>query len=185
MRRLSAEEVRDSILAVSGELRTKAGGPCVYPPISPEVLASQSRPGYGWPTSPPDEARRRSIYVHVKRSLQLPILAIHDQADTDSSCPVRYTTTVPTQALGMLNGEFTNEQARALAARLRGEAPNLEGQIRRVYLLTASRPPDETELRRDLAFLHQLEANGGLSPTDALRTYCLMHLNSNEFLYLD
>ena len=75
------------------------------------MLAGQSVPGSGWGNSPPEEAARRSVYVHVKRSLLVPILASHDQADTDSSCPVRYTTTVPTQALGMLNGEFTNEQA--------------------------------------------------------------------------
>ena len=89
MRRLAAEEVRDSFLAVSGELNLKAGGPSIYPPISKEVLAGQSVPGQGWKTSSPEESRRRSVYVHVKRSLQLPILAIHDQADTDSSCPVR------------------------------------------------------------------------------------------------
>src|SRR5207237_715364 len=74
MRRLTAEEVRDSILAVSGKLNLKAGGPSIYPPIPKEVLAGQSRPGEGWPTSPPDEANRRSVYVHIKRSLLVPIL---------------------------------------------------------------------------------------------------------------
>ena len=123
MRRLTAEEVRDSILAVSGALNLKAGGPSVYPPIPREVLAGQSVPGQGWPTSPPAEAARRSVYVHVKRSLLVPILATHDAADTDFSCPVRYTTTVPTQALGLLNGEFANEQAARFADRLRREAP--------------------------------------------------------------
>ena len=104
MRRLTAEEVRDSILAVSGTLNPKAGGPSVFPPIPKEVLAGQSVPGQGWSTSPPAEAARRSVYVHVKRSLLVPIMATHDAADTDFSCPVRYTTTVPTQALGLLNG---------------------------------------------------------------------------------
>ena len=80
-------------------------------------------PGKGWDVSPPDEAARRSVYIHVKRSLLVPILATHDAADTDASCPVRYTTTVPTQALGLLNGEFANEQAARLADRLRREAP--------------------------------------------------------------
>ena len=59
----------------------------------------------------------------MKRSLLVPILATHDAADTDSSCPVRYTTTVPTQALGLLNGEFANEQAARFADRLRRERP--------------------------------------------------------------
>ena len=117
MRRLTAEEVRDTMLSVSGNLNLKAGGPSVYPKLSAEVLAgiSFTNKQEHWPDSPPEEANRRSVYVFVKRSLQVPVLASHDQADTDSPCPVRYTTTVPTQALGMLNGDFANEQAAALA----------------------------------------------------------------------
>ena len=92
---------------------SRSGGPSIYPPIPREVMAGQSVPGrVGDVTA--REAARRSVYVHVKRSLLVPILATHDAADTDSSCPVRYTTTVPTQALGMLNGEFANEQAAPL-----------------------------------------------------------------------
>ncbi len=88
--------------------------PAYIPPIPKEVMAGQSVPGQGWSTSTPAEAARRSIYVHVKRSLLVPIMATHDAADTDFSCPVRYTTTVPTQALGLLNGAFCNEQASLL-----------------------------------------------------------------------
>ena len=137
MRRLTAEEVRDSILAVSGSLNLKQFGPSMYPKIPKEVLAGQSVPGQGWPTSPPDEANRRSVYAHVKRSLHVPILVGFDQADPDSSCPVRYITTVPTQSLGMLNGEFANEQAEAFAKRLpegRAERPGGAGD--------AGDPPD-------------------------------------------
>ncbi len=186
MRRLAAEEVRDSILAVSGALQLKAGGPSVYPPIPREVLAGQSVPGHGWKTSPPDEAARRSIYVHVKRSLLVPILAVHDAADTDSSCPVRYTTTVPTQALGLLNGEFTNEQARNFADRLRHEAPgDLSAQVRRALRLTTSREPDSDEVRRDAEFVRKLMNDAGLDARTAFSQYCLMILNANAFLYLD
>jgi len=97
--------------------------PSVYPKIPKDVLAGQSVPGQGWPTMTGPEANRRSVYVHVKRSLLVPVLNNHDAADTDLSCPVRYTTTVPTQALGMLNGEFANEQAAALAKRLQKDCP--------------------------------------------------------------
>jgi hypothetical protein len=133
-------------------------------------------PGDGWGKSTPEEAARRSVYVHIKRSLLVPILGQHDQADTDSSCPVRYTTTVPTQALGMLNGEFTNEQAAALAARLEREAPSdLSAQVRTAVYLTSARVANSDELQRDLEFVR---VNG-------LAKYCLMLLNTNEFLYLD
>ncbi len=186
MRRLTAEEVRDSILTVSGQLNPKMGGPSVYPPIPKEVLAGQSVPGSGWSTSPPEEASRRSVYVHVKRSLLVPLLAQHDQADTDSSCPVRFTTTVPTQALGMLNGAFTNEQAAAFAERLRRDAPNdLAAQVRRAARLTTGVAPADDKVRRDVAFIEELHAKGKLSEAEALKNYCLLILNTNAFIYLD
>jgi mono/diheme cytochrome c family protein len=186
MRRLSAEEIRDSMLAVSGLLNKKMYGPSVFPKLPREVLATASNPNAAWGHSPPDEANRRSIYVFVKRSLQVPLLATHDQADTDSSCPVRYTTTVPTQALGMLNGEFTREQAQALARRLTREVPNdLTGQVRLAIRLTAGRLPTEAEVRDDLALIADLRQRFGASPQVALEQYCLMMLNTNEFVYLD
>ena len=186
MRRLSAEEVRDSILATTGSLRLEAGGPGVYPRIPAEVLAGQSVPGSGWGKSPPEQANRRSVYVHVKRSLLVPILSQHDQADTDSSCPVRFTTTVPTQALGMLNGEFTNEQAALFAERLEREHPgDLARQVAAALRLTTSRLAAEPEVRRDVEFVTRLREREGLSAAAALRAYCLVLLGSNEFAYLD
>ena len=135
----------------------KAGGPSVYPPIPREVMAGQSVPGQGWSTSPPDEAARRSIYVHVKRSLLVPILATHDAADTDFSCPVRYTTTVPTQALGLLQRRVHQRAGRHLADRLRREAPgDLAAQVRRAIRLTTAREPGADEVASDVAFINQL-----------------------------
>ena len=186
MRRLTAEEVRDSMLSVAGNLNLKAGGPAVYPPIPPEVMAGQSVPGQGWPVSSPLESSRRSIFVHVKRSLLVPILATHDSADTDLSCPVRYTTTVPTQALGLLNGSFANDQAARFAERLTHEAPeSLESQIRLALKLTTSRKPENLEVTRDVAFVNQIASEGRLNAAEALTQYCLLALNTNAFLYLD
>jgi hypothetical protein len=186
MRRLTAEEVRDSILAVSGRLNRKMGGASIYPPIPNGVLASQSRPGQGWRTSPPDEAARRSVYIHVKRSLLVPLLAQFDLADTDASCPVRFTTTVPPQALGMLNGDFSNEQATVMARRLVNEAPQgLDAQVRRGLRLTTGRVPSADEVARDVAFINDLQKQQRLDQVEALRLYCLLILNANEFIYLD
>jgi mono/diheme cytochrome c family protein len=178
MRRLTAEEVRDSMLSVTGELNRRMAGPGVYPTIPAAVLAGQSMPGSGWGKSPPEEQARRSVYVHVKRSLIVPILQTHDLADTDSSCPVRYTTTVPTQALGLLNGAFTNEQAAALAGRIAGEAEDVTDQVRLIIRLTTGREPGGDEVAKDVAFVRKMGADG-------LRLYCLLALNSNEFMYLD
>ena len=186
MRRLTAEEVRDSILAVSGSLSLKAAGPSVFPPIPREVMAGQSVPGQGWSTSPPAEAARRSVYVHVKRSLLVPIMATHDAADTDFSCPVRYTTTVPTQALGLLNGSFSNQQAVIFADRLNRDAPgDLAAQVRRAIRLTTAREPVDIEVREDLDFVNRLITQSHLDRRTALTQYCLLALNANAFLYLD
>src|SRR5262249_27400269 len=93
MRRLNAEELRDSILMIDDRLNFKMFGHGVFPRISDEVKAGQSNPGLGWGISPEEEQARRSIYVHVKRSLLLPLLSDFDFADTDSSCAARYITT--------------------------------------------------------------------------------------------
>ena len=194
MRRLTAEEVRDSILMASGDLQLEVGGPSVFPKIPQEVLDGQSVPGDNWLQSKgggydpkrPELGNRRSVYVHVKRSLQVPILATHDQADTDSSCPVRYTTTVPTQALGLLNGEFAQEQAAALARRLERDAPaSLEAQVALGLRLTTNRPPTDAEVAKDASFVRLMQSKHKLAPADALARYALLLLNSNEFVYVD
>ena len=134
------------------------------------MLASQARPGQGWKTSPPLEAARRSIYVFTKRSLLVPVLAQFDQADTDASCPVRFTTTVPTQALGLLNDQFSNEQATDFAVRLTKEAPGgLADQIRRAIRLTAGRSATPEEVRKDVEFIRQLRQQNSLDEMGGLR----------------
>ena len=121
-RRLEAEVVRDCVLATAGTLNHERGGASVYPAISPEVLASQSKPGNGWGKSDAAQAARRSIYVFVKRTLLVPELEVLDFPDTNGTCEQRVVSTVAPQALTWFNGAFIREQARAFAARLTREA---------------------------------------------------------------
>lgn len=186
MRRLGAEEIRDSVLAVGGTLNTAMYGPGIYPEIPAEVLAGQSIPGYGWGNSSTVEQARRSIYIHVKRSLAMPILESFDQAENDRSTPARFSTTQPTQALAMINGAFLNRQAGLLADRIRREAgDDLKAQIRLALKLATAREASDDEVGRGLALIESLAASGGLDPEAARRAYCLLVLNLNEFLYLD
>ncbi len=186
MRRLTAEEIRDSVLAVSGSLSLKMYGPGVYPEIPAEVMAGQSQPGKGWGKSPPEEANRRSIYVHVKRSLIMPIFESFDLGETDRSSPVRFSTTQPTQALAMLNGKFLNDQAAALANRLRREGgPSIDSQVRLGLRLTTARMPGEAEVHRGIGLIDTLRQRDGLSADEALHAFSLVALNLNEFLFLD
>ena len=190
MRRLSAEELRDSIHVASGAFSPKMFGPGVYPSIPKEVMAGQSRPGAGWGDSSPEEQARRSIYAFVKRSLITPILADFDLADTDTSCPVRFTTTQPTQALGMMNGEFLHRQARVFAERVRREAggpdaADVPAQVRRALEIALVRSVTDAEVARGVALVDRLDDADGVSPSRAMELFCLMVLNLNEFAYLD
>ncbi len=186
MRRLSAEEIRDSIHAANGRLNLEMYGHGFYPHISEEVLAGQSQPGLGWGKSSPEERARRSIYIHVKRSLITPMLASFDFPDTDTSCEARFATTQPTQALGMINGEFLHEQAAEFAKRLRNECgDDIQAQVRRGLELALSRPVEGQDVERGVALIKQLQEKHQLSPERALDYFCLYVYNLNEFAYID
>ena len=186
MRRLTAEEIRDSVLWVGGSGNPRMYGPGMYVALPKEVLASQSVPGKGWGSSPKVEQARRSIYIHVKRSLLSPVLLSFDLAETDRSTPVRFATTQPTQALGMLNGSFFNEQARVLADRIRAEVGSQpRAQVRRALHRVTTRPPSDLEISRGVALLELLTSEEGLGATAALDAFCLLAFNLNEFLYLE
>ncbi len=187
MRRLSAEEIRDSILAANGSLNRGAMfGPSIFVTIPDEVLAGQSMPGAGWGKSSPAETARRTIYIHAKRSLAVPLIASFDGPETDASCPSRFVTTQPTQALGMLNSRFVNEQAEQFAQYLRtqgGDKPETQVAIalRRLF----QREPTPGEISRGLQLLAALQSKHGLSPEAALKQFCVTAYNLNEFVYLD
>jgi len=186
MRRLTAEEIRDSILALNGKLNLKMGGPGIFPTIPAAILAGQSRPGEGWGKNPPDEASRRSVYIHVKRSLVVPIIAAFDGADTDFSCPSRFQTTQSTQALMMLNSDMINDEARALAARLKSQAgDDPRKQVEMALRLALSRTPTDDEISRGVDFMARLQAKHKASPETALNQFALLVLNLNEFVYVD
>ncbi len=185
MRRLSSEELRDSVHAVNGRLNLKMGGPSIYPVIPQEVFAGQSRPGAGWGNSSEEERARRAVYIFIKRSLVEPLMADFDFADVDSTCPVRFVTTQPTQALSLLNSEFMNRQAAIFAEFLKKEAgPDSAKQVALGLRRATQRQPTKPEIDRGVGLINSLKADG--VPEDiATKYYCLTLFNLNEFLYLD
>ncbi len=185
MRRLTAEEIRDSVLAATGRLNLEVGGPSVYPPMPAEVLATASQPDNAWGDATPEQASRRSIYIHVKRSLLHPLLESLDFADTDSTCPVRFTTTQPTQALMMLNGEFMSGQAAALAGRTGGAGGPLEDRVAEALQVVLARQPQTAEIARGVDLVRELEQEEGFTLDAAFASFSLLLLNLNEFVYLD
>src|SRR5205814_1480796 len=105
VRRLEAEIIRDLILDASGNLNLEAGGPAFFPPVPVSVRADQPRGTWELTKEGPD-TWRRSVYAYVKRGLRYPMFEVYDLPDLNVTCERRAVSTVPTQALTMLNNEF-------------------------------------------------------------------------------
>jgi hypothetical protein len=182
-RRLDAEQIRDALLAVTGELDRAAGGPAVKSNVP-----------------------RRTIYSRVLRNTRDPLLEVFDLPYFISSVPSRDTTTTPVQSLLLLNSATMLARAQAFARRLEREVPADEGsRIRHAYRLAFGRRPEPEETMAALLFLKEqrgridpVRAASGAdvrpplrlpAPVDAgrqaLRDFCHVLLNSSEFLYVD
>jgi hypothetical protein len=184
-RRLSAEEVRDSILMASGSLNRQPYGPSFYPTLSKEVLAGQSRPGSGWGASAEDQRNRRSVYIHVKRSLLTPFLTAFDFPDPDLTCEDRFVTLQPGQALSLMNSEFIHRQATGLAESIDSEKIGDAEVVRRAVRAVLARGATTKEVDDGMRLIQQLQSENRLSRQRAVELYCLTVMNWNEFLFLD
>ncbi len=209
-RRLDAESLRDSVLAASGMLTPKMGGPMVRVPLEPEVydlIFTEDEPDGLWPvTRDTREHTRRSLYLFNKRTVRLPMLESFDQPDTLTSCAVRPVSTFAPQALILLNSPFMHQQAGAFAVRLTTEAgDDPKAQVTHAYRLALGRSPSKAELEVSLAFLSdqagllrdRLRALETVALPDAipdgadpakvaaLADLCLALLNRNAFVHVD
>lgn len=171
-RRLEAEELRDAMLSVSGQLNAKQFGPSIMIPIEKELTEALYKPSQWKPDKDPSQYQRRSIYLIAKRNLHLPMMEVFDAPDALVSCARRETSTHAPQALELLNGTFSNAQAEAFAARL---AKTKASPIDEAFLLAAGRLPNERERSLAAAFLKQR----------SLKEFALAMLNLNAFLYVN
>ncbi len=166
-RRLEAETIRDALLAVGGNLDPAMFGPSLL-----------------------EDSVRRSVYLRVKRSELLPVMTVFDAPEPTQSIGERSVTTVPTQALALMNSPFARQQAEKLFARIKppADAP-LASAIERGYQLAYNRLPTEAERSLMLTFIEQQRvARGPDSPESAdqaLIEFCQVLLCLNEFVYID
>ncbi len=175
-RRLSAEEIRDSMLSAAGRLNLKAGGESVVVPVEKDLVNQLYDPKQWQVTADEREHDRRSIYLLAKRNLRLPFGQVFDQPDLQTTCPRRESSTHTLQALELLNGRTANRLAEALALRLRREAgADHARQVELGYLLTTGRRPTAAERELALTFLQR----------QPLREFALALFNVNAFLYVN
>jgi mono/diheme cytochrome c family protein len=146
IRRLQAESIRDSLLNATGELNQAVGGVEMYPKLSGEVLAGQSKPGLDWRVSPAEQRNRKSLYAVVKRSVRDPLLETFDYSNTTSPLTERPVTTVATQSLMLLNSRFTAERAATLSQKIIALTAEPKEQTDQVYRAVLQRHPTESEL---------------------------------------
>ncbi len=192
-RRLDAEGLRDALLAVSGELDLRAGGPSFLPSITPEALEGLSRKAAAWQASPWEEQRRRSLYMFSQRSLLSPFMTVFDFGDTNLPCGQRDVTIVAPQALALLNDEFAHGRSAALADRVvKTAGDDRDRQIQTAWSFAYGRDPDAAEMTAARQHLkHQRErfaaapSAGSTPELLALASLCHVLLNANEFLYVD
>jgi hypothetical protein len=171
--RLEAEALRDSILHVSGTLNTLMEGPAIFPKLPEESLRSMNK-GI-WKRQPDGpETWRRSVYVYRKRGLPFPFFEVFDLPDQTLTCARRNVSTVPTQALTLLNNEFVLDHSKRFAQRLAKLSADPAEQLSIAYELALSRPPTAEEKTVGLEFLRK----------NSIEDLTHVLVNLSEFLYL-
>jgi hypothetical protein len=162
-RRLTAEEMRDAMLAATGELNPTLGGIPNRPEINLEA-ALQPRQVMGtfaaaWIANPkPEQRHRRSIYALKPRGMRDPFMEVFNEPAPDFSCEAREASTVTPQVFSLFNGLSTNARALALANRALKETKSDEAALTRCYQLAFGRSPRADELATCLAHWRAMEA---------------------------
>ena len=182
-RRLSAEQLRDALLATAGSLQLVSGGSPVWPDLPAEIL--QANPAFlddnatrtkGWYPSPRERQSVRSVFLVQKRTVRVPFMETFDLPENSTSCARRTGSIVAPQALSLLHSPLAVEASQDLAKRVRQEAGNaLEAQVRHVFRITLQREPKPDEREACLRLLRRR----------SLPELCRALINLNEFAYVD
>jgi len=188
MRRLEGEIIRDIVLSASGQLNFEAGGPPFFPAIPKAAREEAARVGKWILTKEEPATWKRSVYSYRKRARKAPMFEVFDEPDTMQSCERRSVTTVPTQALTLLNDEFFLVQSRYFAERVKKAAgADPVEEIRQAYRIALSRNPSAKEITESRQFLDQQRAHHAGKPDPvlaALTDLCNVIVNLNEFVYV-
>jgi hypothetical protein len=185
-RRLEAEAIRDALLAVSGTLRRDRPGPHPFPPMA----------AWRWTQHHPFKdvypSAHRSVYLMTQRIQRHPFLGLFDEPDTNTTAEKRASSTVPLQALFLMNSPTVRDEAEAFARRLLAAAPDARGRFRLAHELAYARPPSDEEFSKGIHYIERYTAELarlGVAPRqrelEAWTSYARVILCSNEFVYVD
>ena len=183
VRRLEAEAIRDSMLAVSGRLSAELHGPSVLPFVTP-YMEGRGRPSSG----PLDAGGRRSVYINARRNFLTPLLLAFDYPVTFTPIGRRGTSAIPAQALTLMNDPFVVQQAGQWAERALAEAGTSdEERLAFLFAWAFARPPTDPERDSSREFLQQQAARRGTTSSDAdvWTDLCHVLINVKEFIFID
>lgn len=183
LQRLDAESIRDTMLAVGGDLDDAIGGP----PVMLQGLDGHGTNGEVEPCQAPGR-QWRTLYVQRRRCSLPTFLQVFDLPGITATCAERPCSTVPLQSLAQLNSGFSRSRAGALADRLIGAAADEEARVRLAFTLCIGREPGPADRAAAVAFLHeqeQIHAPAADAPRRALVDLCQVMFASNAFLYID
>ncbi|MDB5337494.1 MAG: hypothetical protein JWN70_3113 [Planctomycetaceae bacterium] len=195
LQRLDAETLRDRMLSATGVLFEKQFGPAIAVKEDDvgQVVVAVDSPNPTIAPPPSSEAFRRSIYIQVRRTQPLAFLQSFDAPVMETNCDKRVASTVPAQALMLMNSDFVLKQSMHFAYRLRRErGGDVAAQIQRAWQLAFLRDPSAAELQQATDFINQrtakLMAQTPPDPDASFNPYvslCQILLSSNEFLYVE
>ena len=197
LRRLEAEAVRDTMLAVSGRLNREQGGPGFFEMLPREM--STKLPFFTWKASAENLRRRRSIYMFQRRNLVHPMMEVFDSADMNQSCERRETSVTSPQVFSLFNSTFAHQISAEFARRvLRESGDEPKDQVDQLFWQAFGRPPEPNESEACILFLQSKTDGYQDEPTAtsgnregedallaALSDLCLVAMNLNEFIYID
>jgi hypothetical protein len=173
IQRLEGEIIRDNIMSAAGSIDLTMGGPAIFPHVDDSFIKTLFRGIYRNQDDGPD-VWRRSLYIYQKRTLPSPMLQVFDLPDMSQSVGARYTSTVPTQALQLLNDDFVLRQAQLFADRVKKEAgDDVAKQVDLAYRIALTRSPTQ----RELSLASDMILSGSLVD------FTNVMLNLSEFLY--
>jgi hypothetical protein len=177
-----AETIRDSILAIAGELDRKPRNSVVTQLGKFAIETSGKRHASLGQTG---KLRQRSIYMPIVRGAVPPSLAVFDLPNPDLVTGTRATTTVPTQALFMLNSPFVREMAQSLSVRMEKDDPSNEEVIHELYERILIRDADPSDLEMGENYLDRLVNEDGKSRQDAVASFAQVLFSSTEFRFIE
>jgi hypothetical protein len=161
-RRLTAEELRDAVLHVTGELNPTLGGLPIMPEINlevalqPRMIQFSLAPAYQ-PSRTPQERKRRSIYAYRVRGQADPVLEVFNQPNPNESCDLRDSAAVSPQAFTLMNSDLITDRSIAFALRVEKETGSVAEQVSRAFDLALNRAPTDAELQRMSAYVCEMQ----------------------------